>query len=57
MTYDQLVLQVSKLDNRYKHLPERMRDKTIAQDLLLTKTEIRELRGTKDLLDFNKTTD
>lgn len=57
MTYDQLVLQVSKLDSRYKHLPERMRDKTIAQDLLLTKTEIRDLRGTKDLLDFHKTTD
>ena len=57
MTYDQLVLQVFKLDNRYKHLPDRMRDKTIAKDLLLTKTEIRDLRGIKDLLDFNKTTD
>ena len=57
MTYDQLALQVLKLDSRYKHLPERIRDKTIAKDLLLTKTEIRDLRSTKDFLDFHKTTD
>ena len=51
-SYNDIASKVRELDANLAHFPIAERDRQIRKELKLTRDELREFRGTKDLLDF-----
>ena len=51
-SYNDIASNVHELDANLAHIPIDERDRLIRKELKLTRDELREFLGTKDLLDF-----
>ena len=52
LSYDEFANKVVELDKLFAHLSREERDKVVREELRISRTVLRELRGESDLLEF-----
>ena len=52
LSYDEFASKVVELDKSFAHLPREERDKVVREELRISSTVLREVRGESDLLEF-----
>ena len=52
LAYDEIAKKVAELDRSLSHLEPSEIDRLICKELELTRSDLREFRGLKDILDF-----
>ena len=52
LSYDEFASKVVELDKSFAHLSREERDTVVREELRISRTALRELRGERDLIEF-----